>query len=138
MPGPGADRMPCGDRLLGRDALVLAVIRVGRDDDHADLVHTSCQRPVETALVHDQPDVRDVLAVWERCDQRLRIGHLRNALRMHETGHLEASNTGIDSKFDELRFARRGQNFGLALQPVARTDLDDRDLACAHRLIPRS
>jgi hypothetical protein len=48
---------------------------------------------------------------------------------MDETGDLEAPDTGVDCAANELDLGRRRQDFGLALETVARADFDNRNVA---------
>src|SRR5690606_4138658 len=69
----------------------------------------------------------------------LGIGHLRHALGMYKTADFETPDPGIEGTGDELDLDGCRQNLGLALESVAGSDFNDRNVLCllAHGLTGR-
>jgi hypothetical protein len=63
----------------------------------------------------------------ERCNDLLGPGHLRYAPRVDEAGDLDRRYAGPRDPVRELAASVRAEDVRLVLEPVSRSDVDDRD-----------
>ena len=58
-------------------------------------------------------------------EDRLGVGHLRHASRVHEAAHLDPAHAGVDRPLDQLDLRFRVDDDVFGLQPVAGRHFDD-------------
>jgi hypothetical protein len=129
----GALAHPCddADRLGDRHPQVSLAERLGRDHHRVELADAGGERAVVAALVQRERRVDDAVVRGQSRRDGLGVGELRDALRMDERRHLDASCARGDGALDQRDLLGRRERLRLVLQAVARRDLDDLD--AAHR-----
>jgi hypothetical protein len=127
--GCAGDLAPSDQRLFGGHSLIALVKRVAGHDYHANLGAARRDSAIEATTIHHQPDVGDAGDGWQRLHQGIGIRHLRHTLRVHEACDLQAPYTCGNHAAYKLLFRLEAERDGLMLEAIARTYLNDLNVA---------
>ena len=134
--GPHADaglsglRDDAGEELEGgvdRLVRVEAVVGLARGKKDGDLGELGVERALEAALVGDEGAEGDAVSCRQLLEEIARVGELGHPLGRDEARDLDALQTGVCERADDALLALEGNDAGLVLQTVTRTDLVDAD-----------
>ena len=86
------------------------------------------ERPLEACDVGDERRIARARTTRDAGEHLRGVGHLRHPLRADEGGDFDHGKPGRAQAIDELDLVGGRHRGALVLQPVARPDLDDRDV----------
>ena len=115
----------CLDRFVAALALIGHRKCIGCNCHRPQLVNLSCSNGAFCATqVHDQTYKRDIIPIRQPSTYIFRIRHLRNALWVHKTGHLNTTRAGIDGPVYQRQLILSRNQYSLILQAIARSNFD--------------
>ena len=119
-----SDNSLCGDdRFVACLALVGNREAIGRNADGAEFVQAARgDGALGTFGVEDEADEADVSRLGKASADLFGVGHLRHALGIDETCHLEAPHAGIEQALDERELGLGVEQLRLCLQAVTRPE----------------
>jgi len=118
-------QLESAQRLLHGAAHVLLVVGLRGGEEAVDLLETVAmgERALQPALIGNQDAHRHRRWHTDAVEHLLGVGELRDHVRPHEAGHLEAAQARGAEQLDQADFVRGRDHLGLVLKPVARADL---------------